>query len=131
METRLINSQFLSRKDVRVWFWDGEREYKGHCVEAAENGVIFHVAMKAPGLRTMADASAAVAGVKRLLEGRKVMVELSSPKVKGEVKFRFQKIAAVPKAAGVFLVEAVYEEQPDPAFLKTLFEPVLVRRPKV
>jgi hypothetical protein len=130
METRLINSQFISRKDVRVWFWDGEREYRGQCVEAADNGVIFHVAMKSPGGRTMADAASALAGVKRLLEGKKVMVELSSAKVKGEVKFRFQKIASLSKESNMFLIEAVYETLPDPVFIKTLFEPVLTRKPK-
>jgi hypothetical protein len=130
METKLINSQFLSRRDVRVWFWDGEREYKGQCAEWAHNGMIFHVSMKAPGGRTMADAPAALGGVKRLLEGKKVMVELSSSKVKGEVKFRFLKIAAVPGKGGVFLVEAVYETPPDPTFLKTLLDPVLMKRSK-
>ncbi len=130
METRLINSQFISRRDVRVWFWDGEREYKGKCVEVAENGIIFHAAMKASGLRTMADASAALDGVKRLLQGKKVMVELSSPKVKGEVKLRFQKIDAVAKGSSLFAVEAVYEVPPDPRFLKTLLDPVLVKRDK-
>jgi hypothetical protein len=130
VETRLINSQFLSRRDVRVWFWDGEREYKGQCAEWADNGMIFHVSMKYPGVRTMADASAALGGVKRLLEGKKVMVELSSSRVKGEVKFRFLKIAPVPGKSGIFLVEAVYETPPDPGFLKTLLEPVLVKRSK-
>ncbi len=130
MDTRLINSQLISRRDVRVWFWDGEREYKGFCVEAADNGIIFRAGLKPHGARTLMDASAVIDGVKRLLEGKKVMVELSSPKVKGEVKFRFQKISPVPKESGLFEVEAVYEVQPDPHFIKMLFEPVLVRKPK-
>ena len=130
MDTKLINSQLISRKDVRVWFWDGEREYKGRCVETAENGIVFRAALKTPGAGTLVDASAALPGIKRLLEGKKVMVELSSPKVKGEVKLRFLKIGPVAGEAGLFEVEALYETPPNPRFLKLLFEPVVVRKPR-
>ncbi len=130
MDTRWINSQFISRKDVRVWFWDGEREYKGHCVMVAQNGLVFHAALKPHGMRTLADASVAVQGVRHLLEGRKVMVELSSSKVKGEVKLRFEKVEAVAKGSNLFAVTATFEATPDPHFLKMLLEPVLTRKSK-
>lgn len=130
MDTKLINSQLISRRDVRVWFWDGEREYKGYCVEAAENGLIFRAALKTPGAGTLVDASAVLPAVRRVLEGKKVMVELSSSKIKGEVKMRFQKISPVTGESGLFEVEGLYATPPDPRFLKLLFEPVVMRRSK-
>lgn len=38
MDTHLINSQMLSRKDVRVWFWDGGAEFIGYCKMIADRG---------------------------------------------------------------------------------------------
>jgi hypothetical protein len=131
MDTRLVNSQFMSRKDVRVWFWDGDREYKGDVVMLAENGIVFHAKLKpAQTQRTLLDVSGVLAAVKKLLEGRKVMVELSSPKTKGEVKLRFEKIETVAKGKDLFAVTATFEKPPDPRFLKQLLETVLQARKK-
>lgn len=130
MDTRLVNSQLVSRKDVRVWFWDGQQEYKGDVVMMAENGILFHVKIRRPSESTIPDSSALVFGVKKALEGKKVMVELSSPRTAKEVKMRFDKVTVTSAKKDVIAVTATLETALDPNWVKMLLEPSVTRIPK-
>lgn len=130
MDTRLVNSQIVSRKDVRVWFWDGQQEYRGDVVMLAENGVVFHVKIRRPAESTIPDSASMIFGIQKALQGKKVMVELSSPRTQKQVKTRFERVTVASGKKDVLAVTATLEERLDPGFLKLLLEPIVTRVPK-
>ncbi len=130
MDTHLVNSQFLSKRDVRVWFFEGGNEYSGECRAVADNGVLMQVKLKLPGGSTEQDAAKHLAAVRRQLAGKRLQVELSSTKIKGEAKLEVRQVDLVSEKKKVLSVVAVWAAPPDARFLRTLLEPVVVRVPK-
>lgn len=121
MDTHLVNSQMLSRKDVRVWFWNGSAEFTGHCKVLADNGIMFHAEVKgAPDFLE----------VPRWLQGKTLTVELSSPKTRGEVKIKVCGAGVVSAAKQQISVTATFSVLPDPAFLRLLLSPTVTIVPK-
>ncbi|HVR84710.1 MAG TPA: hypothetical protein VMU54_10390 [Planctomycetota bacterium] len=121
METHLVNSQMLSRKDVRAWFWDGQAEFSGPCLAIADNGLLFRAEVKGapdfPGLRNS-------------LRGKKIKIELSSPKTRGEVKIDIREVAVVSAAKSIISISATFAEPPAPGLLSALLSPVITIVPK-
>jgi hypothetical protein len=121
METHLVNSQMLSRKDVRIWFWDGTAEFSGHCKAVADNGLLFHAEVK---------GASDVPGLPRALVGRKIKIELSSPKTRGEAKIEIRAVSIVSAAKATVSIAATFTESPDPAFLRVLLSPSVTIIPR-
>jgi len=129
VETHLVNSQFLSKKDVRVWLWAGDSEFSGDCRAVADNGLMCHVKMKLPGSSTMPDVTKYLDGMRKKLVGKPLVLELSSPKTKGEVKVIVEQVDLVSTAKRVFAFIVTFTSPPDPRFMKQLLEPVVMRAP--
>lgn len=130
MDTHLINSQFLSRRDVRVWFWDGGQEYVGECRAIAENGIMMHVKMKRPADGTVPDPAKFLPAVRKSLLGKKLAVEASSPKTRGELKIQVDQVEVLSARKELLVVVGTFTQPPDPVFLKLLLEPVILRAPR-
>lgn len=130
METKLVNSQLVSRKDIKVWFWDGEREYSGECRAIAENGIWIEAKAKRPADGTIIDARSYLASVRKCLIGKSISVEMSSAKTKGEVKVRFDQADVVSTKKEIFSIIAGFAVPPDPRFLQLLLAPTVIRVPK-
>jgi hypothetical protein len=130
VETHLVNSQLLSKKDVRVWFWAGDSEFAGDCKAVADNGLMFHARMKMAGGSTIADVTRYLDGIRKKLVGKPMAVELSSPRTKGEVRLKVERVDLVSSAKKVFAFIATYASPPDPRFMKLLLEPVVLKAPK-
>lgn len=130
METKLVNSQLVSRKDVHVWFWDGEREFSGDCRAVAENGIWIEAKAKRPADGTILDAKSFLSSVKRTILGKTMTVEMSSPRTKGEMKVRFDQVDVVSTKKEIFSIIASFATPPDPNFLKYLLSPVVTQVPK-
>jgi hypothetical protein len=111
----------LSRKDVRVWFWDGGAEFVGHCKMIADNGLLFHAEVK---------GSRDFLAVPGQLEGKKLSIELSSPKTRGEVKIEIGSADVASAAKRTISIVATFPTPPDPAFLRTLLSPTVTVVPK-
>ena len=126
MDTKLVNSRLISKKDVRVWFFDGGEEFKGTTTAVAENGLIFHVKVEPP---KSADPISFWSDLRTRFRGRTLTVELSSPRTKRELKIVVQDAAATPKK-GTLTMTAVFLSPPDAAWLKLLLEPVVTQIPK-
>ncbi|HXG61689.1 MAG TPA: hypothetical protein VNO22_09950 [Planctomycetota bacterium] len=130
MDTHLINSQFLSRRDIRVWFWDGGQEYLGECRAIAENGILMHVKMKRPADGTVPDPAKFLPAVRKSLVGKKLAVEASSPKTRGELKIQVEQVDVVSAKKELLSVVGTFTQTPDPRFLKLLLEPVILKAPR-
>ena len=126
MDTKLVNSQLISRKDVRVWFFDAGEEFRGSATAVAENGLIFGVKLEPP--RT-ADPLAYWSELRTRFKGRTLTVELSSPRTKREMKVLVNDAVGTPKK-GLLTVTAVFVTPPEPAWIKLLLEPVVTQVPK-
>lgn len=126
MDTKLVNSQLISRKDVRVWFFDAGAEFRGNATVVAENGLVFHVKLEPP--RT-SDPLEFWSGLRGRFKDKTLTIELSSPRTKREMKILVSDATGNPKKAtltisGIFLTPA------DPAWVKVLLEPVVTQIPK-
>lgn len=130
MDTHLINSQFLSRRDVRVWFWDGGQEYQGECRAIAENGMMMHVKMKRLADGTVPDPAKFLPAVRKSLLGKTLAVEASSPKTRGELKIQVDQVEVLSAKKELLVVVGTFTRPPDPVFLKLLLEPVILRAPR-
>jgi hypothetical protein len=130
METKLVNSQLVSRKDVKVWFWDGEREFSGDCRAIAENGIWIEAKAKRPADGTILDARSFLSSVKRAILGKSMTVEMSSPRTKGEVKVRFDQVDVVSTKKEIFSIIASFASPPNPELLKMILAPVVTHLPK-
>jgi hypothetical protein len=129
MDTHLINSQFLSRRDIRVWFWDGGQEYTGECRVLADNGMVTHVKMKRPADGTVPDPAKFLPAVRKSLQGKKLAVEVSSPKTRGELRIQVDQVDVASEKKGLLVVVGTFTQPPDPRFLKLLLEPVILKLP--
>ena len=130
METRLVNEKFISRKDVRVWFWDGLREFSGDCRSMADNGFVAHLAAKSPADGPITNARAQLVTVKKHLLGKPFKMELSSPKTKGEVKVQVEDVSVPVEKPDLFSIVAHFSVPPDPNFIKYLCEPIITEVPR-
>ncbi len=126
MDTQFVNSQLVTRKSVRVWFFL-ERDYTGEATLVADNGIVFLVKVELP---KSADPVTGIAELRAALRGKTVDAELSSPRTKGQVRLRLEKADLVSSKKNALSVVATYVNPPDPKFLKLLLEPVLTRVPK-
>ena len=126
MDTRLVNSQLLSRKIVRVWFFLG-RDYAGEASAVADNGLIFLVKVELPRGE---DPILFTSGLRSELKGKTVDAEVSSPRTKAQLRLRLDQVDVADKKKGTLSLTATYASPPDPRFLKLLLEPVVTRTPK-
>ncbi|MBI2899536.1 MAG: hypothetical protein HYY17_05085 [Planctomycetes bacterium] len=132
METRLINSQLVSRRDIKVWFWDGQREFQGECVALGENGVWMEIKVRVPVDGTIPNVGIFLQLLRKQLKDKVVTVELTSPKIKGEVKVKLSTVGVLSQKKEMLSVVATYEAPPDPKLVKVLKEPVvttIVKKP--
>lgn len=125
MDTKLVNSRLLSRRDVRVWFFEGGREYAGPATCVAENGIVFNVQVPPP---KGADPLCWLSDVRDLLKGKKVAAELSSPKIKIEARLDLLSVKVASAKSWTLAVTAAYVSPPDPNALKILLEPSVIQR---
>ena len=130
MDTRLINEKLVSRKDVRVWFWDGQREYKGDCRSMADNGFLAHLKATSPLEGPLTNARVHLLPVQRHLVGKTFTMELSSPKTKGEVKVAVEQVFIPSDKPDHFAVIVHFDVPPDPNFIKYLCQPSITEVPK-
>lgn len=121
MDTKLVNSRLLSKKDVRVWFFDGGEEYRGDATVVAENGIVFFVKLSPP---KSADPLGFWSDLRGRFKGRTLTIELSSPRTKRELKILVGDANGNPKK-GTLTLTAVFLSPPDAAWLKVLLEPVV------
>lgn len=126
MQTHLVNSQLLSRKDVRVWFFQ-ERDFAGDATAIADNGIMFQVKIDLP---RGADPVTFHPGLCAGLRGKTVEAEISSPKIKGQFRLKLQQVDLISAKKGAISFIATFVTSPDPRFMRLLLEPVLTRVPK-
>lgn len=126
MDTKLVNSRLISRKDVRVWFFDGGEEFRGNASVVAENGVIFAVKLEPP---KTADPLSYWSELRTRFKGKTLTVELSSPRTKREFKVLVCDANGTPRK-GALTLTATFASPPDAAWLKVLLEPVVTAVPK-
>jgi hypothetical protein len=128
MDTKLINSQLISRKDVRVWFFAGGKEYVGPALMVADNGLVFHAKAELP---KGADPLTMMDQLCGQLKNQTVQAELQSPKVKIETRLRLESAtSASMKSFTIALTATWAAAPPDPRSLKTLLEPTVTQVPK-
>lgn len=125
MDTKLVNSRLLARRDVRVWFFEAGREFAGPATCVAENGVVFNVQASPP---KGADPLSWLSDVRELLKGRKVSAELSSPKIKIQARLDLLSAKVASSKTHTLSVTGVFLSPPDPQALKVLLEPSVVQR---
>lgn len=125
MDTKLVNSRLLARRDVRVWFFESGREFAGPATCVAENGVVFSVQAPAP---KGADPLSWLGEIRDLLKGKKVSAELSSPRIKLETHLDILSVKVASSKTSTLSVTAVFLSSPDPKALKVLLEPSIVQR---
>jgi hypothetical protein len=127
MDTRLVNSQLISKKDVRVWFFEGGREYAGPATMVADNGIMFQAKLEAPrGI----DPLTWTTELRSKLKGRTVQAELTSPKTKLEVRLVLESVTVSSAKSQVVAFTATWVSPPDPRALRLLLEPSVTRVPK-
>lgn len=127
MDTKLINSRLLARRDVKVWFFDGGREHSGPASCVAENGVVFTLK---PELPRGADPLNGLSDLCASLKNRTVSAELVSPKIKIEVKMVLQAVKVVSARSSTISVTATFVSLPDAQALKVLLEPTVTQVPR-
>ena len=125
MDTKLVNSRLLARRDVKVWFFEGGREYAGPATCVAENGVVFNLQVPPP---KGADPLSWLSEVRDQLKGRKVAAELSSPKIKVQARLDILSVKVASPKSWTLSATAAYVSPPDPKALKVLLEPSIVQR---
>lgn len=125
MDTKLVNSRLLARRDVRVWFFESGREFAGPATCVAENGVVFNLQVPPP---KGADPLSWLDEVRQLLKGRKVSAELTSPKIRIEARLDVLSAKVASSKTSTLSVTAVFVSPPDPKALKVLLEPSIVQR---
>ena len=128
MDTKLINSHLVSRKDVKVWFFEGGKEYVGPALMVADNGIVFHIKAQLPkgaDPLTMLDQFCAS------MKGRTIQAELQSPKTKIETRLVIDSATSASiKTLTVALTATWAGTPPDPRTLKMLLEPSVTQVPK-
>ncbi len=125
MDTRLSNSRLVSRRDIHVWFWDGEREYQGDRVAVGDNGVWMEIKVRVPVDGTIPNVSVYLQLLRKKLKDKIVTVELSSPKIKTELKLATVDVLSQKKE--MLSVVATYTAPTDPNVLRLLTEPTVTR----
>jgi hypothetical protein len=116
VDTHLINSRMLSRKDVHIRFSHADTEFSGHCLAVADNGLLFHAQM---------NGDADFLALPEQLQGKRLACELSSPKARGDARIQIQSADIASGSKKTLSFVATFASPPDPAFLKLLFSPVI------
>jgi hypothetical protein len=128
MDTKLINTHLVSRKDVKVWFFEGGKEYVGPALMVADNGIVFHVKVELPkgaDPLTMMDQLCAT------LKNRTVQAELQSPKTKVETRLLLESASVASMKSRTLAFTATWAgTAPDPRTLKMLLEPTVTQVPR-
>lgn len=126
MDTKLINSQLLSRKDVKVWFFHEGAEYRGEATLVAENGLVFRIKQEPP---KTADPLSFWSDLRSLFKNKTLTLELSSPRTKKELRVQAMSAEANPKK-NTLTVTGVFLTPVDAPWVKLLLEPVVTQIPK-
>ena len=128
MDTKLINSHLVSRKDVKVWFFEGGQEYVGPALMVADNGIVFHVKAALP---KGADPLTMMDQLCSKLKDKSIQAELQSPKTKIETRLRIESATTASMKTFTIALTATWAGQaPDPRTLKMLLEPSVTQVPK-
>lgn len=125
MDTRLVNSQLVSRRDIKVWFWDGQREYQGECVALGDNGLWMEIKVRVPMDGTIPNVGIFLQLLRKQLKDKVVTVELTSSKTKGEMKVKLATVDILSQKKEMLSLVGTYVVPPDPTLLKLLKEPVV------
>ena len=125
MDTRLINSQLVSRRDIKVWFWDGQREYQGECVALGDNGIWMEIKVRIPMDGTIPNIGIFLQLLRKQLKDKSVTVELSTARIKGEVKVKLATVDVLSQKKELLSVVGTYLTPPDTNLIKALKEPVV------
>jgi len=133
VDTRLLNTQLLSRRDIQVWFWDGEKEFQGDCVALGDNGIWMEVKVRVPADGTLPNVALHLQSLRKKLKDKVVVVELTSPKVRAEMRLKLVTIDVLSQKKEMLSVVATYTSPPDPNTIRLLKEPMVTRieKPRV
>ena len=128
-----MNTQLLSRRDIQVWFWDGEKEFQGDCVALGDNGIWMEVKVRVPADGTLPNVALHLQSLRKKLKDKVVVVELTSPKVRAEMRLKLVTIDVLSQKKEMLSVVATYTSPPDPNTIRLLKEPMVTRieKPRV
>lgn len=127
MDTRLVNSQLVSRRDIKVWFWDGSREFQGECVALGDNGIWMEIKVRMPMDGTIPNVGMFLQLLRKQLKDKSVTVELSTPRIKGEVKVKLATVDILSQKKEMLSIVGTYVAPPDPNLVRVLKEPVVTK----
>jgi len=127
VDTRLLNTQLLSRRDIKVWFWDGEREYQGECVALGDNGIWMEIKVRVPADGTIPNVALHLQMLRKKLKDKVMTVELTTPKMKAELKLKLATLDVLSQKKEMLSIVATYTTPPDATILRLLKEPVVTR----
>ncbi len=127
MDTRLVNSQLVSRRDIKVWFWDGEREYQGECVALGDNGIWMEIKVRVPMDGTIPNVGIFLQLLRKQLKDKTVTVELSNARVKGEARVKLATVDVLSQKKELLSMVGTYLSTPDANLIRALKEPVVTK----
>jgi hypothetical protein len=130
MDTRLVNSQLVSRREIKVWFWDGQRECAGECVALGDNGIWMEIKVRIPMDGTIANVGMYLQLLRKQLKDKSVTVELTGPRAKGEVKVKLATVDILSQKKEMLSIVGTWTSPPDANLIKALKEPVVTQVPK-
>jgi hypothetical protein len=77
-ESSRMRKSIAQSRVVKVWFWDGEREYQGQALELSEARVVAFLRVTQFGDATVIPTKSLVPGLSKHLVGRTVEFKLTS-----------------------------------------------------
>lgn len=96
------------QRTVKVWLWDGEREYEGEAVALAPKGLTALLKMSQFGDATVIPTSKVIEGIQKHLSKRTVEFKLSCQNIEATVKGSITMLQADFEDARRLLIEAEF-----------------------
>ncbi len=103
----------VKRPAVKVWFWDGQREYSGEAVDLSPQRLTAFLRMSQFGDATVVPARAIMEGLSRHLTGRTVDLKVSSGPIEADVKARIAGVNPDFENPRRLLLEAEFQSPPE------------------